>query len=169
MCLPTVDVLTTMALFPEQTASKISSGLMLQLPWLTSFTCLRFVLDCPGCCTRGAGEIELETVSTLAAALRRSLLGGFNKEKRIRRDESNGRVHLIIEDQWENKCISEKTVYITGCLALACLRHLLPFCVTSKSLPESEESLSSSTLTIIKHGQKKSEWFRGHIWCHEQI
>lgn len=35
------------------------------------------------------------------------------------------------------------------------LRHLLPFCVDSKSLSESEKSSSSSTLTKIKHGEKK--------------
>lgn len=36
-----------------------------------------------------------------------------------------------------------------------CLRHLLPFRVDSKSLSESEKSSSSSTLTKIKHEEKR--------------
>lgn len=86
---PTADVLTTKALFPEQTASKISSGLILQFPWLTSLTglgetCLRFLWPRLGCCTEAAWDVELklEGVSTLAAALRLGLLGGFNKPER---------------------------------------------------------------------------------------
>lgn len=89
MC-PPVVVLTTMALFPEQTASKISSALMLRFPWYIFVTglgeaCLRVPRERCGRCTETSGEEELglqmELFKTLSATLRLSLLGGFNKQR----------------------------------------------------------------------------------------
>lgn len=156
---------------------------MLQVPWLASVTCLGetclwFLLARLGCCTEGAVEMGQERVSTLAAALRRSLLGGFNKEEReggemraenlpwkyIVNYEAAVKSKTQMTVKWNsesigqglswinrkrsvrNKCTQDKTVHITGCWALDHTRHLLPLCVDSKSLPESEESSSASTL-----------------------
>lgn len=89
MC-PPVVALTTMALFPEQTASKISSALMLRFPRFMFATglgeaCLRVPRERCGRCTESSGEEELGLqmglVNTLNAALRLSLLGGFNKQR----------------------------------------------------------------------------------------